>query len=206
MEHVKRMFLCMVVVAALLLSISVAVPHPMQKGKAMNNEAKMLSPSGEPSSNGALRVPIRVVHSGHGFALKEDDEFHVLRVHITRVRHLQPMYVRGLMAKGLNIKEIRAEIEKQRGQYFYRGYLRLGGKHYRLVNMSFDAIETNGNRVFNADIAARLDNTEIIAGHISIAVMRYEGLWAGDGNLSMDEGEYTGEYRVLLTVLPPGPR
>jgi hypothetical protein len=195
----------MVVVAALLLSIAVAVPHPMQKGKVMNNEAKMISPSGEPSSNGALKVLIRVVHRGHGFALKEDDEFHVLRVHIARVRHLQPMYVRGLMAKGLSIKEIRAEIEKQRGQYFYRGYLRLGEKQYRLVNMSFDAEvqETNGTRVFNADIAGRLDSTETIAGHISIAVMRYEGLWVGDGNLSMDEGEYTGEYRVLLTVLPP---
>ncbi len=72
--------------------------------------------------------------------------------------------------------------------------------------MSFDAIETNGNRVFNADIAARLDNTEIIAGHISIAVLRYEGLWIGDGELSMDEGDYTGEYRVLLTVLPSGLR
>ncbi|MCW3134212.1 MAG: hypothetical protein N2V78_07805 [Methanophagales archaeon] len=207
-----KRILCVVVVAALVLSIGVpgvGVSHPVQKGKGENNAAKMLSLSGEMnelSSNGALKGSIRVVYSGHGFALREDDEFHVLRVHIVRVRHLQPMYVRGLIAKDLSIKEIRAEIEKLRGQYFYRGYLRLGGKHYRLVNMSFDAIETNGNRVFNADIAARLDNTEIIAGHISIAVLRYEGLWIGDGELSMDEGDYTGEYRVLLTVLPSGLR
>jgi len=213
MKHVKRRILCVGVVAALLFSIAVtgvAVSQPVQKGKAMNNAAKALSLSGEMkglSPNGALKVPIRVVHSGHGFAMNEDggDEFHVLRVHIVRVRHIQPMYIRELMAKDMNIEEIRAEIEKQRGRYFYRGYLRLGENHYRLVNMSVYADETNGNRVFNADIAGRLDNIETIAGHINITVMRYEGLWIGDGELSMDEcDDYMGEYSVLLTVLPSG--
>ncbi len=196
----KKRFLCVVVVAALLLSIAVAVSQPVQAEKllSLSGEKEELSPKG------ALKVPIRIVHCGHGFALKEDgiEEFHMLRVHIVRVRHLQPIYVRELMAKGMGIKEIRAEIEKQRGRYFYRGYLQFGENLYRLVNMSRD--EANGSRVFNADIAGRLDNTESIVGHIRITVMRYEGLWIGDGELSMDEGVYAGEYKVLLTLFPSG--
>ncbi len=196
----KKRFLCVVVVAALLLSIAVAVSQPVQAEKllSLSGEKEELSPKG------ALKVPIRIVHCGHGFALKRDgtEEFHMLRVHIVRVRHLQPIYVRELMAKGMGIKEIRAEIEKQRGRYFYRGYLQFGENLYRLVNMSRD--EANGSRVFNADIAGRLDNTESIVGHIRITVMRYEGLWIGDGELSMDEGVYAGEYKVLLNLLPSG--
>ena len=70
MGHVKGRILCIGVLAALVLSIAgtgIAVSVPLQKGKATDKVAN---------------APIGNVHSGHGFALKDDGEFHVHMVHI----------------------------------------------------------------------------------------------------------------------------
>jgi len=215
MEHVKRRVLCVgVVVALLLLSIvatGVAVSQPVQKENAMGKVAKAMSAGGvaeEVSTNRAQRAPIRIVHSGYGFAINEDDEFHVLRVHIVKRRVFQPRYIRELMGEDTNIEELKAKIEGAGGRPIYQGHLRLGENHYRLVNMSVDN-GTDGNRVFDADIVGPLRNLEpsenmSIAGHISMAVMRYEGARIGEGELTMSEGDYTGEYSVLLDMRPLG--
>ncbi len=193
------------VVALLLLSLlgtGVAVSQQVQKGKAADKVAKGLSwdrAVGEISQNKALKVPIRVFHRGYGFALNDSgDEFHVLRVHIIRARRIQPIYIRELMEANKNIDGIKAEIEGGGWHPFYRGHLRLGESHYRLVN-----ITVGDNRTFNADIVELDENGEI--GNISVAVKKYEGAWIGEGNLTMYESEYSGEYRVLLDVLPPRP-
>ncbi|MEA2075931.1 MAG: hypothetical protein U9O85_09455 [Euryarchaeota archaeon] len=203
MKRVNRRILCMGVVALLLISIvgtGVAVSQHAQKGKAMAATGAVAE---EMSSNAAVKVPIRVIHSGHGFALANNSsEFHVLRVNILKVRHIHPMDIRGLMAENKSISEIRAEIEEKGGAPFYRGHMRLGEEHYRLVNMS--VVETDdGNRTFYADVLGPLGNAETnkTAGHISVTVMPYEGVRIGDGTLTMNEGE----YRVLLDVLPPRP-
>jgi hypothetical protein len=215
MEHVKRRVVCGGVVVALLLlrsvATGVAVSQPVQKENAMGKVAKAMSAGGvaeEVSTNRALRAPIRIVHSGSGFALNEDAEFHVLRVHIVKRRFFQPRYIRELMGGDTNIEELKAKIEGAGGRPIYQGHLRLGENHYRLVNMSVDN-GTDGNRVFDADIVGPLRNLEpsenmSIAGHISMAVMRYEGARIGEGELTMSEGDYTGEYSVLLDMRPLG--
>jgi len=207
MKRANRRILCVSVVAVLLISIvgtGVAVSQHAQKGKAMAAG----NPGEEISRNAAMNVPIRAIHSGHGFALAEDGEFHVLRVNILTVGHIHPGEIRGLMAENKSISEIRAEIENMTGGApFYRGHMRLGEDHYRLVNMSV-AETDDGERTFDADIVGPLGNAETnkTAGHISVTVMPYEGVRIGNGTLTMNEGdEYSGEYRVLLDVLPPRP-
>lgn len=217
MEHVKRRVLCVgVVVALLLLSIAVtgvAVSQPVQKGNAIGKVAKAMPAGGVAeevaSTNRAQRAPVRIVHSGYGFAINDDDEFHVLRVHIVKRRFFQPRYIRELMGEDTNIEELKAKIEGAGGRPIYQGHLRLGEKHYRLVNMSVDANGTDGNRVFDADIVGPLRNLEPgenmgIAGHINITVMHYEGARIGKGELTMSEGDYIGEYSVLLDMRPIG--
>jgi hypothetical protein len=207
MEHKKRRILCVGVVALLLLSIvatGVAVSQPVQKGNAMGKVAPQgLTPegvTGATSTNQAIRAaPIRVVHSGHGFALN-GDEFHVLRVHIVRAKRIRPIHVRGLMGENKSIEELRAEIEGAGGRPIYRGHLRLGENHYLLGNVSVDRV--GDNRIVNADIVERGENGAIV-GKISVTTMDYEGVKIGDGELAMYEGEYSGEYRALLDVLPP---
>nr|QNO51856.1 hypothetical protein PAJCOBIN_00016 [Methanosarcinales archaeon ANME-1 ERB6] len=215
MEHKKRRILCVGVLATLLLSIAVtgvAVSQPLQKENAMGKVAKAMSAGGvaeEVSTNRAQRAPIRIIHSGYGFAINEDDEFHVLRVHIVKRRFFQPRYIRELMGEDTNIEELKAKIEGAGGRPIYQGHLRLGENHYRLVNMSVDANGAEGNRVFDADIVGPLRNLEpsenmSIAGHISMTVMRYEGARIGEGELTMSEGDYTSEYSVLLDMRPLG--
>ena len=205
MERKRRRILCIGVVAALLLSIvgtGVAVPQPVQKGNAIDNAAKALFLGGAvDESKGAGKKPVIVVHSGHGFAI-DGDEFHVLRVNILRARRIQPSHIRDLIEGNMSIEDIRAEVEK--GALFYRGHMRLGENHYRLVNMSVE--DTDGNRAFDADVVGPLRKnaeTNETVGHISMTVMRYEGVWIGEGELTMTEGEYKGDYTVLLDVLPP---
>ncbi len=199
MESKHRRILCMGVVTALLLSIAgtgVAAAQQVHRG------ARGLSLAGvaeEISTNEALKVPIRVIHSGYGFALS-GDEFHVLRMHIVRARHIRPIYIRGLMEENKSIEEIRAEIMGAGWTPFYRGHLRLGENHYLLVNISIG--DQGEARIVNADVRERGEDGETV-GKISVTVMDYEGLRIGDGTLTMSEGEYSGEYRVLLDILPP---
>jgi len=207
MKHANRRILCMGVVALLLISIvgtGVAVSEHAQKGKAM--AAGVVAE--EMSRNATMSGAIRAIHSGHGFALADDGEFHVLRVNILKVGQIHPSEIRGLMGENKSISEIRAEIEEKGGAPFYRGHMRLGENHYRLVNISVD--ETDGNQTFYADVMGPIWSTEMskdmsVVGNISVTVMPYEGVWIGDGTLTMDEGEYSGVYRVLLDVLPPRP-
>jgi len=210
MKHANRRILCMGVVALLLISIvgtGVAVSVHAQKGNA-----KAMAATGavaeEMSSNAAVKVPIRVIHSGHGFALANNSsEFHVLRVNILKVGRIHPMEIRGLMGENRNISEIRARIENMTGGApFYRGDMRLGENYYRLVNINVSGTDDGGNRTFDADVVGPLRKnaeTNETVGHISMTVMRYEGVWIGEGELTMTEGEYKGDYTVLLDVLPP---
>jgi len=199
------------VVALLLISIvgtGVAVSVHAQKGNAKAMAAGVVAE--EMSRNATMSVPIRAIHSGHGFALNDSsDEFHVLRVNILKVGRIYPSDIRGLMGENRSIAGIRAKIENMTGGApFYRGDMRLGENYYRLVNISVYGTDDGGNRTFDADVVGPLGNAETnkTVGHINVTVMPYEGVWIGDGTLNMYEGEYSGEYRVLLDVLPPQPR
>ncbi|HUV80847.1 MAG TPA: hypothetical protein VMW40_08545 [Candidatus Bathyarchaeia archaeon] len=208
MKHENRRILCMSVVALLLISIvgtGVAVSQQAQKGNAKAMAAGVVAE--EMSQNGEMNVPIRAIHSGHGFALSNDGDFHVLRVNILTVGHIPPGEIRGLMGENKSISEIRAEIEEKSGAPFYRGHMRLGENHYRLVNISVTETVDGGDRTFEADVVGPLWSTETsesinTVGHISVTVMPYEGVRIGDGTLNMYD---SGDYRALLDVLSPRP-
>ena len=127
-----------------------------------------------------------------------DNEFHVLRINIVRVRHLQPLDMRGLMESGKSIEEIRAELIEREGALSYQGYLRLGEDTYRLVNIN---VTENGDvRDFKADIVGPSAELSAIIGNISVTIEDHEGFRIGEGTLAMDEGVYRGPYQVLLQV------
>jgi hypothetical protein len=173
---------------------------------ASNNGSKGLAPgqvTEEIPQLAAIKAPITVLHKAQGFALNESrDEFHVLRTSIIRVRRVQPMRMRDLMETNKSIEDIKAEIAGGDWVPFYKGSLRLGEKNYQLVNIS--VTETEGNRTFSADLVDPLVDSEPseTVGRIEVTVLNYEGVRIGDGTLTMDAGDYTGEYHVLL-IIPP---
>jgi hypothetical protein len=174
--------------------------------KALNNGSKGLAPGQvkkEIPQLAAIKAPITVVHKAQGFALNESsDEFHVLRTSIVRVRRVQPMRMRDLMETNKSIEDIKAEITEKDWVPFYKGSIRLGERNYQLVNISVN--ETEGNRTFSADLVDPLVDSEPseTVGRIEVTALNYEGVGIGDGTLTMDEGAYSGEYRVLLIVHP----
>jgi hypothetical protein len=167
----------------------------------------------------ALNVPITVVYRGYGFALKEEGGgFHMLRMHIVRVREIDPMVIREIMEEDKSIEEIKEEIIEKGGApfYLYRGHIQFSEDHYRLVNMSVtqeqeqegDTLNLTLTLRINADIMLPLQGSEPLqiqnesagsVGNISVTVKDYEGVRIGEGTLRM----YGEEYSVLLDLLSP---
>ena len=208
-ESIHRSILCMGMVALLLLSIlgtgvAGAQAQQVQKGEAGDNVAEEITPNEAMNLN--LKVPIIIVYRGQGFALKADrTEFHTLRIHVVRVRHIEPTRIRELMEEDKSIEEIRGEIIEKGQTPSYRGYMRFAEEHYQLANIS---VMTNAgdNLTINADVMVQvqepLQGSELEpVGNISVTVMDHEGVRIGEGKLTM-HGE---EHWVLLDVLPAMP-
>jgi hypothetical protein len=85
---------------------------------------------------------------------------------------------------------------------FYKGSLRIGEHTYNLVNIRVN--ETSDNLTFSADLVDTLVEPESseTAGSLEVTALNYEGVRMADGTLTMYEGDYTGEYRMLLIVHP----
>jgi hypothetical protein len=206
MKTIGGQIFCAGVVALLLLSLVVcgvgdsgATVDNVAKGLSLGRLWKETPPRNTP--NGVVKV----VHSGRGFALSDNAEFHVLKIHVDRWMHLQPQTIRELMKANKSIEEIRAELMEQEAITLYRGHLSLGEKYYKLVNIS--VAEDDDNRGLVADIEGPLGDSELseIVGNISVTVMDYEGVRIGDGKLTMKKGDYPDEYRVLLYIYDTTP-
>lgn len=151
------------------------------------------------NGRGGLDVPPRlgpnprvwVIHRGYGFALNES-EFHVLRIHLVRMKHLEPLDIRGLIESGMSIEEIRARLMEREGVLSYQGYLRFGQETYRLVNVS---VSENGDlKSFIADMLDLSNGATV--GRISVSLEEKEGFRVGVGELTLN----SASYRVLLQV------
>jgi len=204
--------------ALLLLSllgtgVAGAQAQQVQKGEAGDNVAEEITPNEAVNLNLNLnlKVPIIIVYRGQGFALKADrTEFHTLRIHVVRVRHIEPIRIRELMEEDKSIEEIRGEIIEKGQTPSYRGYMRFAEEHYQLANIS---VMTNAgdNLTINADVMVQVQeplqgselepgksDSVVNVGNISVTVMDHEGVRIGEGKLTM-HGE---EHWVLLDVLP----
>ena len=191
---------CLCVVALLVLSLlgtGIVAAEEVEKGNVGANEA--------------MNVPITVVYRGYGFALKEEGgNFHMLRMHIVRVREIDPIMIREIMEEDKSIEEIKEEIIEKGGAPFYRGHMQFIEDHYRLVNISVTQEQEGDNLnltlTINADIMLPLQGSEPLqcesvgsVGNISVTVKDYEGVMTGEGKLAL----YEEEYWVLLDLLSP---
>jgi hypothetical protein len=212
MSMKKRKVLCVGVVALLLLGLigcAIGASSQAQNSKGAGKGVAGLVQADDAEDSASLGVqngPAKLIHRCVGFALNGSD-YHVLTLHILGVRQLHPAEMRALISSEKSIGEIRAELLAT-GTRQLKGYLRLGTHLYRLDNLSVDESETN--RTFTADLVypawdPDLGEASTMIGTITVTVRSYEGARIGEGQLTMDEGDYRGEYRVLLTVQPPLP-
>jgi hypothetical protein len=197
-------------IAALLLSClfgtSFALPDQVS-GEMREGDAMSQNPPVGPIADQAGRgVLVDVFNSGRGFALK-GDESHLLRFDVESIRYIEPLNMRTLLSSNKSLEEIRQEIEAKDGNTTYRGRIMLDSEIYPLqsivASLSGDNITT-----VDADVAepmfceAHSDETTI-AGHITVTTYPSDSGSIGKGNLTIDNGQYSGSYNVLLNMLSP---
>ncbi len=160
-----------------------------------------------PNQNAGLPmgVPVDVVYSGHGFALRAN-ESHILRLKVEDILPLEPGQIRGLLASNKSLEEIRDDIQAIEGEETYRGSVILDHSIYPLIEIV--AIPASNNTTtIKADLAdldlLSAGNGNATLGNISVRVSPSDGGMICRGELNLDLGPHAGNYSVLLDMEPP---
>jgi hypothetical protein len=170
-------------------------------------------PTGPCWQNDSLQPPIMAVCTGKGLAFGTNQEFHPIRLHITKVMPLQPSQIRLFLEENKTIGEIKEEISKYNKTFGYRSYMLLGDELYRLADIKL--IIEGDNSTLQAEVMKLKNDAEPggdgeIVGHILLNTTAYDGFLRGNGRLEMEQGKYVGNYQMLLDLSypstgPPGP-
>jgi hypothetical protein len=152
-----------------------------------------------------MGVPVDVVYSGHGFALR-GNESHILRLKVEDILPLEPGQIRGLLASNKSLEEIRDDIQAKEGEVTYRGSVILDHSIYPLIEIV--AIPASNNTTsIRADLAdldlLSAGNGNAALGNISVTVSPSDGGMIGRGELNLGPGPQAGNYSVLLDMEPP---
>lgn len=157
----------------------------------------------EESPNEDMEVLITVVYRGQGFVLETDgNKFHALRIHIVKVKPIDPKVIRELMEEGKSLEEIKEELLGVGQAPFYQGDMLFAEEeHYKLGNVN--VTREGNNLTINATVMVPSQDSELgeSVGNISITVIDYEDVRISRGGLTVHEKKYW----VLLDVLPPLP-
>lgn len=152
-----------------------------------------------------MGVPVDVVYSGHGFALKGDESY-ILRLKVEAILPLEPRQIRGLMASNKTLEEIRDDIRAREGPKTYRGSVMLDRRIYPLIEIESISAGDNTTTI-KADLVdldrMSASNGTASLGRISVTVSPTDGGTIGRGELDLIRGPQAGKYSVLLDMEPP---
>ncbi len=151
-----------------------------------------------------MGVPVDVVYSGHGFALR-GNESHILRLKVENILPLEPGQIRGLLASNKSLEEIRNDIQAKEGEETYRGSVILDHSIYPLIEIATTGKDnTTSMNAYLADLdLLSATNGTATLGSISVTVSPSDGGMIGRGELNLGSGPQAGNYSVLLDMEPP---
>ncbi|VVB64598.1 Uncharacterised protein [uncultured archaeon] len=99
--------------------------------------------------------------------------------------------------------EIKAKMNAEISAASYNGSLHLGQSNYNLLNIKLAVLENNSSTI-NADVAGpklnAKDKPTAIVGHIAMTTSRQENSTIGVGTLTMNSGQYSGQFKVLIDM------
>ena len=154
-----------------------------------------------------MGIPLEVLYSGHGFALK-DNESHILRLKVETIMPMQSDQIRDLLSSNKSLEEIRDEIqakEDEAGEMAIRGSMIFDRGIYPLVNIAISTTSNNSTAI-HASLADRdqePSNDTSAWGSLSVVFSSSEGGMIGNGELEIDNGQNRGLYAILLDLEPP---
>ncbi|MDF0590199.1 hypothetical protein P0O15_03290 [Methanotrichaceae archaeon Mx] len=139
-----------------------------------------------------------------GMALRRGNAY-FLHIWLVDTKRIPPALARDLLKENRSLDEIREEIGKSGGRTT-RGGVILGDDRYAMarINQTFD----ENCSVLDADLVEFADMMKIPAGrsigHINIRICEEEGLWSGDGNLTINERGGVASYGLKILPGPAG--
>jgi hypothetical protein len=151
-----------------------------------------------------IRGPIDILHSGCGFALK-DNESLAMRMNVEVLLLIEPGQIRMQLASNKSLEEIRNNIQAKDGAVTYRGNLMLDGRVYSLVNIEIYPVgnDSTSIRADVADTDTASDGNEMTnIGRISVVVSPTGDGQVGNGELEINSVRQKGKYVVLLDMEP----
>lgn len=158
-------------------------------------------------NNSSVPMIIENYRAGSGFAIG-DSQYHVLDLKLESVASLDLAKINGLVSDNKTLRQIRSdiksEINSQEAAGSHNGSLRLGEERYKLLNISLSTSQDDNSTV-EADVAGPIagrsdDNATTAVGHISLVIGEHEKSLIGKGTLTMNIGNYSGTYNVLLNM------
>lgn len=152
-----------------------------------------------------MGVPIEMLQSGRGFALK-DNESHVLRLNVETLLPLDPTQIRMLLASNTSLDEIRKDIRAREDEATYRGSLMLDRDIYPLVNIAVSPLNNNSTsvRADLADFSLEFAESEpAIVGSVFVIIAPSNGSMVGKGELYLNQSMQSQRYAILLDMQPP---
>lgn len=154
-----------------------------------------------------MGIPLQVLYSGHGFALK-DNESHILRLKVETIMPMRSDQIRDLLSSNKSLEEIRDEIraqEDETGELAVRGSMIFDRGIYPLVDLVISKTSNNTTSI-QASLADRdqqSSNDTSTWGRLSVIISPSEGGMMGNGELNIEKGQNLGRYSILLDLEPP---
>lgn len=154
--------------------------------------------------NATREIEIRKM--GSGFAMSGNQN-HVLKIGIEG--KIKPDFgdIKTLISDNKTLGQIKSEIKAKMNSLIsaasYNGSLHLGQSNYNLLNIKLVNSENNSSTI-NADVAGPKLNSEdkptTVVGHITVTASRQDNSTIGEGTLTMNSGQYSGQYKVLVEM------
>jgi len=151
-----------------------------------------------------------VYYSGDGFAMRgsQDGQYHILKMSIVSLVVFDSAKIDSLISDNKTLGQIKSDMKKE----IYsevdaapsNGSLKLGNSFYMLSNIKSRTVSSD-NSTIEADIVGPAtnnadSNASLAAGHIALAIAKHEGSTIGKGKLTMNSGNYLGEYDALVKI------
>jgi hypothetical protein len=149
---------------------------------------------------------IEIRKSGSGFAMSGNQN-HVLRMNIEGKMKPDFADIKKLISDNKTLGQIKSEIKAKMNADItaasYNGSLHLGQSNYNLLNIKL-TLPGNNSSTINADVAGPklnfTDKPTAVVGHITVTASRQDNSTIGEGTLTMNSGQYSGQYKVLIDM------
>jgi hypothetical protein len=157
--------------------------------------------------NASNSLPVSAHYSGSGFATS-DSQYHTLKMNIVGVIEFDIAKINGLISDNKTLAQIKSDVQSEIYSEMdaapYNGTLVLGNEYFLLSNIR-SKTTSDDNSTIDADVAGPItfenkSNATDVVGHISLAVLNHENSIIGKGKLTMNNGNYNGEYDALIKM------